>query len=63
MRFTDYFGKAFTAVNSSQFPWAKLFKESPVSKIIDVSFVSPLFSWEYFVSKSWNLAVGFDFDL
>ncbi|XP_020251861.1 uncharacterized protein LOC109829145 [Asparagus officinalis] len=36
MRFTDYFGKAFSAVSASQFPWAKLFKESPVSKIIDV---------------------------
>ncbi|ONK67110.1 uncharacterized protein A4U43_C06F15820 [Asparagus officinalis] len=35
MRFTDYFGKAFAAVSGSQFPWSKLFKESPVSKIID----------------------------
>ncbi|KAJ6853607.1 uncharacterized protein M6B38_113285 [Iris pallida] len=36
MRFADYFGRAFAAVGPSQFPWAKLFKESTVSKIIDV---------------------------
>ncbi|KAJ6813249.1 uncharacterized protein M6B38_144770 [Iris pallida] len=36
MRFADYFGRAFAAVGSSQFPWVKTFKESPVAKIIDV---------------------------
>ncbi|KAL6848249.1 hypothetical protein ACP4OV_022377 [Aristida adscensionis] len=36
MRFADYFGRAFVTVSSSQFPWAKLFKESPVSKMVEV---------------------------
>ncbi|KAJ6819854.1 uncharacterized protein M6B38_401610 [Iris pallida] len=36
MRFADYFGRTFAAVGSSQFPWTKTFKESPVAKIIDV---------------------------
>ena len=38
MRFADYFGRAFSAVSSAQFPWVKLFRESPVAKIADVSF-------------------------
>jgi hypothetical protein len=38
MRFADYFGRAFVTVSASQFPWAKLFKESPVSKMVEVSF-------------------------
>ncbi|RYR64117.1 hypothetical protein Ahy_A03g010258 isoform B [Arachis hypogaea] len=38
MRFADYFGRAFSAVNASQFPWVKLFRESPVAKIVDVPF-------------------------
>lgn len=37
MRFADYFGRAFSAVSSTQFPWMKLFRESPVAKIVDVS--------------------------
>lgn len=37
MRFADYFGRAFSAVSASQFPWLKLFRESPVAKIADVS--------------------------
>lgn len=37
MRFADYFGRAFSAVSSSQFPWMKLFRESAVAKIVDVS--------------------------
>lgn len=37
MRFADYFGRAFSAVNASQFPWTKLFRESPIAKIADVS--------------------------
>lgn len=36
-RLADYFGRAFTGVNSAQFPWVKMFRESPVSKIVDVS--------------------------
>lgn len=37
MRFADYFGRAFSAVSSSQFPWMKIFRESTVAKIADVS--------------------------
>lgn len=37
MRFADYFGRAFSAVSASQFPWLKLFRESAVAKIADVS--------------------------
>ncbi|KAI9170332.1 hypothetical protein LWI28_026439 [Acer negundo] len=36
MRFADYFGRAFSAVNASQFPWMKMFRESPVAKIADI---------------------------
>ncbi|XP_047170335.1 uncharacterized protein LOC124838703 [Vigna umbellata] len=36
MRFADYFGRAFSAVAASQFPWVKLFRESPVAKITDM---------------------------
>ncbi|PIN21749.1 hypothetical protein CDL12_05559 [Handroanthus impetiginosus] len=36
MRFADYFGRAFSAVSASQFPWLKLFRESSVAKIADV---------------------------
>ncbi|ESW30799.1 hypothetical protein PHAVU_002G183300 [Phaseolus vulgaris] len=35
MRFADYFGRAFSAVTASQFPWVKLFRESTVAKITD----------------------------
>ena len=38
MRFADYFGRALSGVSSSHFPWVKTFKESPLSKLIDVSF-------------------------
>jgi hypothetical protein len=38
MRFADYFGRAFSSVSAAQFPWVKLFRESPVAKIVDVSF-------------------------
>ncbi|XP_042011257.1 transmembrane protein 214-A-like [Salvia splendens] len=42
MRFADYFGRAFSAVSASQFPWLKLFRESPVAKIanVPVSYIS-----------------------
>ncbi|KAJ4818156.1 hypothetical protein LUZ62_030722 [Rhynchospora pubera] len=36
MRFADYFGRAFASVSASQFPWVKIFKESPVAKTIDM---------------------------
>ncbi|KAI9126414.1 hypothetical protein K1719_002835 [Acacia pycnantha] len=36
MRFADYFGRAFSLVSSSQFPWMKLFRESTVAKIVDI---------------------------
>ncbi|TYI72882.1 hypothetical protein E1A91_D07G090500v1 [Gossypium mustelinum] len=36
MRFADYFGRAFASVNAAQFPWLKLFKESTVSKLVDI---------------------------
>ena len=37
MRFADYFGRAFSGVPASQFPWVKLFRESPIAKVADVS--------------------------
>ncbi|GFS32995.1 transmembrane protein [Actinidia rufa] len=36
MRFADYFGRAFSAVSTAQFPWTKLFRESTVAKIVDI---------------------------
>ncbi|KAG8053573.1 hypothetical protein GUJ93_ZPchr0001g30590 [Zizania palustris] len=36
MRFADYFGRAFASVSAAQFPWAKMFKESLVSKMVDI---------------------------
>lgn len=38
MRFADYFGRAFSVVSAAQFPWLKLFRESSVAKIADVSY-------------------------
>nr|XP_043627744.1 transmembrane protein 214-like [Erigeron canadensis] len=35
MRFADYFGRAFSSVNASQFPWVKLLRESAVAKVAD----------------------------
>uniref|UniRef100_M8C9M7 Uncharacterized protein n=1 Tax=Aegilops tauschii TaxID=37682 RepID=M8C9M7_AEGTA len=35
MRFADYFGRAFANVSAAQFPWAKMFKESPMPKMVD----------------------------
>ncbi|KAL5994617.1 hypothetical protein ACLOJK_024670 [Asimina triloba] len=35
-RFADYFARAFSAVSSSQFPWAKMLRESPVAKTMDI---------------------------
>ncbi|XP_052205538.1 uncharacterized protein LOC127810230 [Diospyros lotus] len=36
LRFADYFGRAFSAVSVSQFPWTKLFRESTIAKIADI---------------------------
>ncbi|OWM84983.1 hypothetical protein CDL15_Pgr027770 [Punica granatum] len=36
MKFADYFGRAFSSVGGAQFPWVKMFKESPVAKLVDV---------------------------
>ncbi|XP_073280422.1 uncharacterized protein [Primulina huaijiensis] len=36
MRFADYFGRAFSAVSASQFPWMKLLRESAVAKYADI---------------------------
>ncbi|KAK6255820.1 hypothetical protein SCA6_017125 [Theobroma cacao] len=36
MRFADYFGRAFASVSAAQFPWLKIFKESTVSKLVDI---------------------------
>lgn len=52
MRFADYFGRSFAAVASSQFPWLKLFRESPISKISDVP-VSHLPEPVYKTSVDW----------
>ncbi|XP_024989945.1 uncharacterized protein LOC112524386 [Cynara cardunculus var. scolymus] len=35
MRFADYFGRAFSSVSASQFPWVKLLRESAVAKVAD----------------------------
>ncbi|KAI3731562.1 hypothetical protein L1987_62751 [Smallanthus sonchifolius] len=35
MKFADYFGRAFASVTASQFPWVKLFRESPVGNVAD----------------------------
>lgn len=37
MRFADYFGRAFSGVPASQFPWLKIFRESTLAKMADVS--------------------------
>ncbi|KAH6759568.1 transmembrane protein of unknown function DUF2359 [Perilla frutescens var. hirtella] len=52
MRFADYFGRAFSAVSSSQFPWLKLFRESAVAKIADVP-VSYISHTVYKTSVDW----------
>ncbi|KAL2509713.1 hypothetical protein Fot_33360 [Forsythia ovata] len=52
MRFADYFGRAFSAVSASQFPWLKLFRESTVEKIADVP-VSYISEAVYKTSVDW----------
>ncbi|KAK6122393.1 hypothetical protein DH2020_043835 [Rehmannia glutinosa] len=52
MRFADYFGRAFSTVSASQFPWLKLFRESAVAKIADVP-VSYISEAVYKTSVDW----------
>lgn len=52
MRFADYFGRAFSSVSASQFPWAKMFQESPLSKIVEVP-ISSIQSPVYSTSVDW----------
>ncbi|KAL8229991.1 hypothetical protein R6Q57_014891 [Mikania cordata] len=52
MRFADYFGRAFSSVNASQFPWVKLFRDSPVSKVADNP-VSDIPEAVYKISVDW----------
>lgn len=69
MRFADYFGRAFASVSSAQFPWLKTFRESSVSKLVDVSFylnfrcclffcLLAFSCFEYFVVKK-RISLGF----
>ncbi|KAK6931604.1 Transmembrane protein 214 [Dillenia turbinata] len=52
MRFADYFGRAFSSVSSSQFPWAKTFRESPVAKIVNIP-ISHISEAVYKTSVDW----------
>ncbi|KAG0495487.1 hypothetical protein HPP92_000178 [Vanilla planifolia] len=52
MRFADYFGRAFSAVSASQFPWTKMFKDSALSKIVDVP-ISHIQNPVYKTSVDW----------
>ncbi|CAI9785458.1 unnamed protein product [Fraxinus pennsylvanica] len=52
MRFADYFGRAFSAVSGSQFPWFKLFRESALSKIAEVP-ISYISEAVYKISVDW----------
>ncbi|CAA2992040.1 Hypothetical predicted protein [Olea europaea subsp. europaea] len=59
MRFADYFGRAFSAVSASQFPWLKLFRESTVEKIADVP-VSYISETVYKTSVDWINHCSYD---
>ncbi|KAL5763224.1 hypothetical protein ACOSP7_019488 [Xanthoceras sorbifolium] len=52
MRFADYFGRAFSGVSASQFPWMKIFRESPVAKIADIP-LSHISNDVYKTSADW----------
>ncbi|XP_043696361.1 uncharacterized protein LOC122646821 [Telopea speciosissima] len=52
MRFADYFARAFSAVSAAQFPWTKIFKESPVAKIVDIP-LSHISEAVYKTSADW----------
>ncbi|XP_031499489.1 uncharacterized protein LOC116263835 [Nymphaea colorata] len=52
VRFADYYARAFSGISASQFPWTKMFKESLVSKIVDVP-VSYISEDVYVTSVDW----------
>ncbi|KAK4742215.1 hypothetical protein SAY87_000216 [Trapa incisa] len=52
MKFADYFGRAFSSVGAAQFPWVKTFKESPVTKLVDIS-LSHVPEDVYKISMEW----------
>ncbi|EOA39878.1 hypothetical protein CARUB_v10008554mg, partial [Capsella rubella] len=52
MRYADYFGRALSQVSSAHFPWVKTFKESPLSKLIDIP-LSHLPEAVYKTSADW----------
>ncbi|XP_078430981.1 uncharacterized protein LOC144702864 [Wolffia australiana] len=52
MRFADYYARAFRYISASQFPWTKIFKEDPLSKIVDVP-ISYIPEAAYKVSADW----------
>ncbi|URE34430.1 hypothetical protein MUK42_34893 [Musa troglodytarum] len=52
MRFADFFARSFALVSASQFPWAKMFKESPVAKIADIP-VCHISESVYKISVDW----------
>ncbi|CAD5177776.1 unnamed protein product, partial [Musa acuminata subsp. malaccensis] len=37
MRFVDFFARSFASVSAPQFPWVKMFEESPAVKIADIT--------------------------
>ncbi|KAK0598424.1 hypothetical protein LWI29_034562 [Acer saccharum] len=59
MRFADYFGRAFAGVSSSQFPWLKTFRESSVSKMVDIP-ISHISEEVYKTSVDWLGQRSFD---
>ena len=60
MKFADFFARAFSAVSSAQFPWIKMFKESTVAKIADVSFRNFYENYVFFVLYSQSSLVLVD---
>ncbi|GLT94418.1 hypothetical protein SLE2022_121590 [Rubroshorea leprosula] len=52
MRFADYFGRAFSGVSASQFPWVKVFRESTVAKLADIP-LSQISDTVYKTSADW----------
>ncbi|KAJ6318406.1 hypothetical protein OIU76_013867 [Salix suchowensis] len=52
MRFADYFGRAFSSVISSQFPWVKMFRENTVARLADIP-LSHISEAVYKTSADW----------
>ncbi|KAJ6351036.1 hypothetical protein OIU78_007043 [Salix suchowensis] len=52
MRFADYFGRAFSSVISSQFPWVKMFRENTVARLADIP-LSHISEAVYQTSADW----------